>query len=217
MKTPNPNRNNLAFTVLELMVVVGVIAVLAALLLPALSQARAKAQRIHCVSYLKQIGLSFRIWDGDHNNLNPMQVYTNEVGGFRFADATNSFRYFQALSNELNTPYVLVCPTDLERRPATNFTSDFNNSHLSYFIALDADETQPEMLLAGDRNVTNGVPPVNGILTLTTNQPAGWTMAMHRGNGNFALADGSVQQASSSRLRDAVAVTGTNLNRLLFP
>jgi prepilin-type processing-associated H-X9-DG protein len=201
---------------MELMVVVVIVAVLAALLLPALVRDRMKAQRINCVSNLKQIGLSIRLWEGSGDQF-PMKVYTNEIGGPKFGDATNAFRYFQVMSNELNTPYVLVCPADVERRPATNFTSDLNNSHLSYFIALDADETQPEMLLAGDRNVTNGAPVTNGILTLTTNQPAGWTMAMHRGNGNFAFTDGRVQQAGDSRLREAVAESGTNVNRLLFP
>lgn len=73
------------------------------------------------------------------------------------------------------------------------------------------------MLMAGDRNITNGTASKNGLLVLTTNQPAGWTMEMHRGNGNVGLADGSVQQLSNSRLRDAVGVTGTNVNRLLFP
>jgi hypothetical protein len=81
---------------------------------------------------------------------------------------------------------------------------------LSYFLELDADETEPAMLLAGDRNVTNGAPLINGILTLTTNRPTGWTSAIHRVNGNVALGDGSVQQLSSARLRDAVAATGTN-------
>ncbi|HWY74380.1 MAG TPA: hypothetical protein VN281_02120 [Verrucomicrobiae bacterium] len=81
---------------------------------------------------------------------------------------------------------------------------------MSYFLELDADETEPAMLLAGDRNVTNGAPLINGILTLTTNRPTGWTSAIHRVNGNVALGDGSVQQLSSARLRDAVAATGTN-------
>jgi prepilin-type N-terminal cleavage/methylation domain-containing protein/prepilin-type processing-associated H-X9-DG protein len=217
MKTSGRTIRQRAFSMMELLVVVAVIAVLAALLLPALNRARVKAQRIHCVSYLKQIGLSLRIWQSDHNNLNPVQFYTNETGGLRFADASNSFRYFQVLSNQLNTPFVLVCPTDKERRPATNFASDFNNSHVSYFIALDADATRPEMLMVGDRNLTNGTASKNGVLTVTSNPPAGWTMEMHQGSGNVGLVDGSVEQVGTSRLRDAVANTGTNVNRLLFP
>ncbi|MDB6018114.1 MAG: hypothetical protein JWR19_2603 [Pedosphaera sp.] len=216
MKTQSSN-NNRAFTVLELLVVVVTLALLALFLLPAISQANRKANRIHCVSYLKQIGLAARIWSGDNTNQYPMRVYTNAIGAPLFADATNLFRYFQAMSNELSTPFILVCPNDKLRTPATNLETGFDNSHVSYFVGLDADESQPEMLLAGDRNVTNGMPIVNGQLTLTTNQPVGWTMAMHQGNGNAAFADGSVQQMTPSRLRNALAASGTSTNRLLFP
>jgi prepilin-type N-terminal cleavage/methylation domain-containing protein len=51
------------FTFIELLVV---IAILAGLLLPALARAKAKAQRITCVSNPKQTGLAFAMWAGDH-------------------------------------------------------------------------------------------------------------------------------------------------------
>lgn len=98
---------NRAFTRLELAIVVAVLAVLAALLIPAIAKWRKPALRITCTSHLKIAGLAFRIWSSDHMNLYPMQVLANRDGSLLFANATNTYRYFAAMSNELNTPTVL--------------------------------------------------------------------------------------------------------------
>jgi type II secretory pathway pseudopilin PulG len=53
-------------TLIELFVVLAVITVLAALLFPALTRAKARSEIISCNNNMKQIGLAFRIWEGDH-------------------------------------------------------------------------------------------------------------------------------------------------------
>jgi prepilin-type processing-associated H-X9-DG protein len=165
---------------------------------------------------LKQIGLGAKQWALDHTNSYPMSVSTNLGGTKEWIPTGETFRHFAVMSNELNTPFVLVCPADRTRKRARDLTFQ-SNSNVSYFVGLDATDDFPQMILFGDRNIFNGVRPANGVVSLATNFVTGWGPGVHNGAGNIALTDGSVQQLASSRMREALANSGDATNRVQLP
>lgn len=174
--------------------------------------------RIVCVNNVKQIGLAYRVWEGDNNDTFPMGISETNGGAMELFSSTNAWRFFQVMSNELSTPKVLWCPaeTDRNRFVGTNFEW-LNNSNLSFFVGLVTNDSDPQMILSGDHNITNGTALKNGVLGLTASRPTGWTAEMHDKIGNIGLADGSVQQVNTAGLQTAVAHSGVATNSLLMP
>jgi hypothetical protein len=102
------------------------------LLLPPLSGVKKGAFQVNCANNLKHVGTAFRLWAEDHGSRYPFQVPAKDGGtlelcapGLDGFDA-NAWRHFQVLSNELNTPKILVCSdpnsvaVDFEHLGATN-------------------------------------------------------------------------------------------------
>src|ERR1019366_445046 len=69
-----------AFTFIELMVVIAMVAILVAYVLPALAAARPKVQHLTCSNNLKQVGIAFRTWAIGHNGNMPMAVNSSQGG-----------------------------------------------------------------------------------------------------------------------------------------
>jgi hypothetical protein len=130
------------------------VAIGAAMVLPALAKAKAKAQSISCVNNMKQIGLAARIWAGDNNDLFPFNVNTSKGGTLELCERDaegydrNAARHFQVMSNELNTPKILVCPSDKSKQAANNF-SNLESWNVSYQLRTGdkVSDTNPEEVL----------------------------------------------------------------------
>jgi len=202
MKISRSNQRNNGLTMLESMVVIFSLFILVAVLLPALGAAASKRKSIGCINHLGQIGMSFRVWAGDHRDKYPMGTSVTNGGVMELASLGNAGPIFQAMSNELSSPKILVCPADKSRLPLPNFNFRLTSKNLSYFVNVDASEANPQEILAGDDNLAiHGVRVKSGWLELSSNSPAVWTPARHGFRGNVALADGSVQAMNNSTLR----------------
>jgi hypothetical protein len=205
-------------TLVEVLGVMAAVAILLALYLASLpKQWHHGSPGIQCVNNLKQIGLATRVWEGDNNDKYPTAVSVTNGGAMEFTTGPNAWKNYQVMSNELSTTKVLLCPVDRDRFLATNFTH-LNNSNLSFFVGVDANETVTNAILSGDRNITNGMPLKNALLELTTNRLSGWNSELHGSRGNLVLADCSVRpNISSVGLQNAVANSGFATNRLQIP
>lgn len=122
-----------AFTLVELLVVLAIIALLAALLLPALGRAKEEARATVCLGNLHQIGLALQVYVQENNNKMPVMydanpdtnsVATNALTG---AAVTNTIN--QVLLAQLGNTNVLRCPSDL---PQAGPTSLFESTGSSY-------------------------------------------------------------------------------------
>ena len=109
-----------------------------------------------------------------------------------------------------------MCPTDTKKTKATDFVS-FSNTNVSYFVGLDAVETQPQQLLSGDRNIAGGTLSNGFMRYLAPTSAAGWTADIHDNAGNVGLADGSVQQMNSFGLQKQLQAQALPVIRLAIP
>jgi prepilin-type N-terminal cleavage/methylation domain-containing protein len=221
MKPRFSNQQNHALTLVEVLVVITVLAILAAIFLPAIAAYKVRKLKIRngCVNNLREISLAYRVWEGDHGDKYPMFVFVTNGGAMELIATGNVAACFQVMSNELSTPIILTCPEDKKRLPAaTNFFDIQLKDKISYFIGVDAKESQPQMFLSGDDNLAvDGIPPKSGLLELSTNSTIEWTTKRHDRIGNIGLADGSVWQGTSSALCQLLRDSGIATNRLALP
>lgn len=210
------NRGAHAFTIKELAAVLAIILSLGFIVLIQLlppGRRYGHHHEVRCVNNLKNIGLAFRIYATDNNDQFP--------GSFLLSNRTSVtlipvWQVYAYLSNELSTPTLLLCPQDAKREPAKSF-GRLLSTNISYFASLNAAGNTTNTFLAGDRNLEQNGRPLTGVFPLKTNTPLSWSRNMHRGQGNVALCDGSVQALNNGRLAKAIEAEDVATNLVAMP
>lgn len=214
-----------AFTFVELLAVLGTVALLLAVAMPLLAGNRASSDRAVCQNNLRQIGRAFNMWADDHGGRFHYQVPGSEGGVNDSSLANNSWYQFLAIKAELETPKILACPTDAEKIPAIDWSNAQNggfnttsrrNKAISYVLGLGT-EHDPRGFLSGDRNINVdsqasvccASPAIYNVYAgapqLKWQSPVlDWTEKLHNKSGNILRSDGSVISAGQKELRTTI-------------
>ena len=116
------------FTLIELMVVIGIIGVLVGLLLPVAGRARESARRATCLSNLRQVHQSFLLFAEDHNGQVPLgyRAGRKQFNSMIYSGTSMRFCLFGALykTGKLPRPEILYCPSNEDTQ--SNFNSADN-------------------------------------------------------------------------------------------
>ena len=124
-----------AFTLIELLVVVAVIAILASLLLPAISKAKAKAHSAVCLGNLRQWGLALHLYANDNNDLLPYEGFQNTTGWYIVLPRTIGVKDYAQMAWRTNAfapldRSIFICPSNTNRSNGNNLFHYCLNKHI---------------------------------------------------------------------------------------
>ena len=116
------------FTLIELLVVIAIIAILAGLLLPALSKAKEKGRRIACMSNMRQVGIALHMYEQDTKKLPPKRHPVDNFNDpFALPNVLNLLIPYLGSKPGLPSPKVYNCPS-LKPHPDRNYAPTLYSS-----------------------------------------------------------------------------------------
>jgi prepilin-type N-terminal cleavage/methylation domain-containing protein/prepilin-type processing-associated H-X9-DG protein len=218
MKMLSAKAKTKGLTLIEVLVVLAVVFILAALILPTLSGSR-RSIMVICINNLKQIALGQVLFASDHQGLFPMQISVTNGGTMEFIYSEHTFPHFQKLKKSYGLePRCFICPFETNRQAAVSYEA-LNDLNISYFLNADVSTNNPSRsILAGDRFLqVKGQPIQPGLFVLTTNSDVSWTPNFHVQGGILAFADGHAESDRNNKLNSFIQNQPLATNHLCVP
>ena len=215
-----------AFTLIELLVVIAIIGILAALILPALAEAKRKGKRAKCVGNLKQIGAAFIGFANDNRGRLPWQLTSKSQKGHfgnYYKDEPSVIFSVSGMKSGLGSAEILWSPCDPDRSAANEDAvanwNDYNPRSplapqaISYVLVEGADTARPTTVLSATRNLSDCDLVSARWVGADEEEDIPAAMAgLYKNEGHILLADGSATKANDSDLKSDEQTLKNHLN-----